>query len=113
MNMSEKQLEIKEIDGRTQIVFKKAQLKGKVSAGEVQNAILIAARMQVEKYIDKLSRGAPLDTAEIKALKELSEIAKMTPTEAPPSLVGSNAPELEAVKTTLYQALAAKLSKDG
>ena len=55
------QIVIQEINDRTHIIFKKAALKGKATNADVHNAVLIAARMQAEKYIEKLSRGAPLD----------------------------------------------------
>ena len=38
-------------DGKTQIVFRKAILKGKVTSADVLNTILIAARLQTERYI--------------------------------------------------------------
>lgn len=75
--VSNKQVEISEVNGRTQIVFKKALLKGKVTSGEVLNTLLIAAKLQAEYYISKLSRGSPLDSAEVKSLKELAEITKL------------------------------------
>ena len=65
-------------DGRTQIVFRKAILKGRVTNIQVLNTILIAAQLQTELYIEKLSRGAPLDVSEIKALKELADITKLS-----------------------------------
>lgn len=98
-------------DGRTQIVFRKAVLKGKVSSSDVLNTILIAARMQAEKYIEKLSRGAPLEVAEVKALKELAEITKLE-IAVPAKPEGHlNTIDAETVKNTLYQALTDKLSK--
>lgn len=103
-------VEISQVNGRTQIVFKKAILKGKVSSSDVLNTILIAARMQAEKYIEKLSRGAPLEVAEVKALKELAEITKLEiaqPTK-PEGFIDSAS--LDTVKSTLYQALTDKLS---
>lgn len=103
-------IEISKVNGRTQIVFKKAVLKGKVSSSDVLNTILIAARMQAEKYIEKLSRGAPLDTTEVKALKELAEITKLEiPQSTKPELHPSSV-EAEAVKSTLYQALTDRLT---
>lgn len=101
-------------DGRTQIVFKKAILKGKVSSADVLNTILIAARMQAEKYIDKLSRGAPLDVSEVKALKELADITKLELPTSTKSLESVTATDVEIVKKDLYQALTARLeSKSG
>ncbi len=98
-------------DGRTQIVFKKAIIKGKVSSADVLNTILVAARMQAEKYIEKLSRGAPLDTTEVKALKELAEITKLEAVVPQKVDIVSDTPDMQSVKQTLYQALTARLKE--
>ncbi len=99
-------------DGRSQIVFRKAHLKGKVTSADLMNVVLLAARMQVEKYIAKLSRGAPLEPAEIKALKELADIAKIdVPQVTNNTMVVQNAQDVDQLKTTLYHALSNKLSK--
>ena len=106
-----KQLEITERDGKTTIVFRKAILKGKVSSAEVLNTILIAAKMQAELYIKQLSTGTPLNTYEIKALKDLSDITKL---EVPATEETKKQPEsIDAVVTsrTIYDALTEKLSK--
>ena len=105
-----KNLEITEVNGRTKIVFKKAILMGKVSSADVLNTILIAARLQAEKYIEKLGRGAPLDTTEVKALKELAEITKLEPSQSSKPEITITSPEAEIVKSTLYQALTDRLS---
>lgn len=103
-----KQIEVRENeDGRTTIVFKKALLKGKVTSTEVLNTILIAAKLQAEYYVQKMSRGSPLDNQEIKALKDLADIAKI---ELPEPIVTQPQPTLgsvdaETVKKTLYKAL--------
>ena len=108
-----KQLEVTtDEDGKTRIVFRKAALKGKVIKEDVMNALMIAARMQVEKYIEKLSRGAPLSVEEIRAMKDIGEIMKI---DIPQSnqqvtnntLVLSNQEpkQLESVKASLYAAL--------
>jgi len=97
-------------DGRNTIIFRKAALKGKVTSEDVMNTILIAARMQAEKYVEKLSRGAPLEVSEIKALKELAEIAKI---DVPDKKVLQDTTPIEnidKVKQTLYQALTERLS---
>lgn len=99
--------------GRNKIVFKKAILKGKVSSSDVLNTILIAARMQAEKYIEKLSRGAPLEPAEIKALKELAEITKLEIPTVQKAEGVLNGEVLQSVKSSLYQALTDKLSDKG
>lgn len=102
--------------GKTRIVFRKALLKGKVEKSDVMNALLIAARMQVEKYIEKLSRGSPLDPAEIKAMKELAEIIKIDipqPAVTNNTLIlqGQDVKQIDEVKASLYEALSSKLSK--
>lgn len=102
-------VEISQVNGRTQIVFRKAILKGKVSSSDVLNTILIAARMQAEKYIEKLSRGAPLDTTEVKALKELAEITKLEVTVPSKPQGFIEGQSMETVKSSLYQALTSKL----
>ncbi|MCW3101173.1 MAG: hypothetical protein JWL77_6791 [Chthonomonadaceae bacterium] len=103
-------IDISTVNGRTQIVFKKAILKGKVSSGDVLNTILIAARMQAEKYIEKLSRGAPLEVQEVKALKELAEITKLEIAQPAKQEGVIDSQALDTVKSTLYQALTDKLS---
>lgn len=92
-------------DGRTQIVFRKSILKGKCSSADVLNVIFVAARMQAEKYVEKLSRGSPLDTSEVRALKELADITKL-------ELIGPiqkqdtvDMAEVDEVKESLYKAL--------
>ncbi len=107
------QIVISEINDRTHIIFKKAALKGKATNADVHNAVLIAARMQAEKYIEKLSRGAPLDTQEIRALKDLADICKI---EAPQIQInqqnlGTNAENMNSIKQSLYQALTDRISK--
>lgn len=39
--------------------------------------MLVASRMQTEMYINKMSRGCPLSTDEITALKDMANIAKI------------------------------------
>ena len=51
-----------------------------------------------------------LDTAEVKALKELAEITKLEITQPTKPELHPNSLEAEAVKTTLYQALTDRLS---
>lgn len=105
-----KNIEITEENGRTKIVFRKAVLMGKVSSADVLNTILIAARMQAEKFIEKLSRGAPLDVSEVKALKDLAEITKLEAPQVAKAEGSLNGEVLESVKTSLYHALTDKLS---
>lgn len=105
-----KQLDITENNGKTTIVFRKAILKGKVTSSEVLNTILIAAKLQAEMYIKKLSKGTELSTFEIKALKELGDITKL-------EVLTENEPkrhefvDIDAVKSNLHALLAEKLNK--
>lgn len=109
----EKQLEVTETNGRTTIVFRKAKLRGKATQTEVLDTILIAAKMQAEYYIKKLSLGAPLDNSEVKALKELAEITKLEITPRNDIDSGTQPTSaMESVKHSLYAALAEKLGGD-
>jgi len=112
--MTEKTSEALEItkleDGRNQIVFRKAALKGKVTSADVMNVILIAARMQTEKLVEKLTRGATLDASEVKMLKELAEIAKIDVPIQPQQLQQLPNENVDNIKAKLYQALTEKLS---
>lgn len=107
------QIQISKVGDRTKIVFKKAILQGKVKGADVLNTIMIAARMQSEKMIEKLQRGAPLDNDEIKSLKLLADIAKLddhTPdsptTHIQQQFIGMNS---EDVKKSALNALLAKI----
>lgn len=95
-------------DGRNQIVFRKAHLKGKITSKELLDTILIAAKIQAELFIEKLSRGTSLEVAEIKALKELSEIAKIDVQEATRPSLQTNSEGIDRLKQSLYQALTEK-----
>lgn len=112
-SQSDQQLKITSDKGRTTIIFRKAILKGKTNQAEVLDTLLIAAKMQAEYYIKKLSLGAPLDPSEVKCLKELAEITKLevTPKEEASILPKTSAVEVETVKSSLYAALAEKLDK--
>lgn len=106
-----KRIEIKNIDGKKTILVQRSAIKGKVSSQDLLNTILIASKLQVEYLIEKLSRGAPLEAAEVKMLKELSEIAKIEPVIPVQSTNKEEAVETEAltaIKSTLYQALIGK-----
>lgn len=105
------QIEINKIDGRTQIVFKKALLKGKVSSSEVLNTILIAARMQAEEYIKKLAKGSMLDKDEVKSLKDLADITKLEVQE-PVDRRQLPTENVDKLKSTLYLALTEKLKSE-
>lgn len=104
-----KQLEITEKDGKTTIVFRKAVLKGKVSSAEVLNTILIAAKLQAEYYIKKLSNGSPLEIAEVKALKDLGDITKLEIQQVEPPRQQDSI-LTETVKASIYDVLTEKLS---
>lgn len=105
-----KQLEITEQNGKTTIVFRKAILKGKVTSSEVLNTILIAAKLQAEYYIKKLSSGSPLEITEVKALKDLGDITKLEVQNLKePDNSQSNA-LTDNVKASIYDVLAEKLS---
>ena len=107
-----KEIEVENINGRTVIVYNKTKLKGKATPTDVLNVALVAAKMQIEKYIEKLSRGAPLDPSEVKALTELANIAKIPLPEVETLTV---APEESTatveLKDTLYKALTDKLKE--
>jgi len=101
-------------DGRSQIVYKKNTLKGTATPKEVMNMVLVAARLQAEEYVKKLSRQQSLTPFEIKALKELSDIAKNGiggDDKATTQVVEPMA--LESVKANLYKALTEKISGKG
>ena len=108
-----KEIEVENINGRTVIVYNKTKLKGKATPTDVLNVALVAAKMQIEKYIEKLSRGAPLEPSEVKALTELANIAKIPLPEVETLTV---APEESTatveLKDTLYKALTDKLKEN-
>ena len=104
------QIEISKINGRTTIVYQKALLKGKVNSSQLLDTIRMAAQMQAESLVKKLSRGSPLDAAEVKQLKELAEIAKLEST-SPEKTKVEDAPQVSHIKETILAALTEKLSK--
>ena len=103
------QIDVSVVNGRTQIVFKKALLKGKVSQSQVLDTLLMAAQLQAEYLVKKLSRGAPLDAAEVKMMKELSEITKLT-VETPKTEKVEETTQIGEIKSALYLALTDKLN---
>ena len=107
MDEVNKQVDIQEVNGRTQITFKKAILKGKVSKGQLIDTILMAAQMHAETLVKKLSRGAPLDPSDVKALKELAEIAKIEVQELQqqPVLQPVQELSLKMLSTQIYEKL--------
>ena len=108
MSEDRKQLQISESNGKTTIVFRKAKLRGKATQAEVLDTILIAAKMQAEYYIKKLSLGAPLDNSEVKALKELAEITKLE-IQPKEEIEQYQQPPMDSLKKTLLTALSEKL----
>lgn len=104
------QIEISKINGRTQIVFKKANLKGKVLGSQVLQTLLVAAQLQGEYLIKKLSRGSPLDSSEVKQLKDLAEIAQLE-VSTPEVRKIEDLPQISSIKETILAALTEKLTK--
>lgn len=102
------QLQITQINDRTQIVFKKALFKGKVNQAQVLQTLLIAAQMQGEYYITKLSRGSPLDPAEVKCLKELAEITKLQVETPQSDIKATETPQLGDIKASILMLLSEK-----
>jgi hypothetical protein len=97
-------------DGRKEIVYHRALIKGRVTPSQVMDSVLVAARMQAEQYILKMARGAPLDTKEVGALKALAEIAKteiVTP-ESTTYIDVTESTDLADAKRTLWEALQSK-----
>lgn len=95
-------------NGRNGIILRKAKLSGKITSKNLLDTIMIAAQAQVELYIEKLSRGAPLDVTEIKALKELAEISKIDLPNNQPLTLHTQTEGMDRLKQTLYQALTEK-----
>jgi hypothetical protein len=108
----ENQLSIEKIEGKTKIVFNKAKITGSASQKDLMDLVLVAANMQAQKLIEKLSRGAPLDRDEIKSLTELANIAKtqivITTSEKDDGFVNVDTAQVQQLKSDLYKALAAK-----
>lgn len=107
------QLQIEKIGGKTKIVYNKAKITGSATQKDLMEMLVLAASMQAQKYVEKLSRGAPLDKDEIKSLTELAQLAKTnvvvvkddTYTE-----IDSNT-NTQALKANLYKALTEKLKE--
>jgi hypothetical protein len=108
------QLDIEQIEGKTKIIFKKADLKGKVSQSDIMDMALVAAHMQIQKYIEKLSRGAPLEKEEVKALTELAALSKqqvvVVEKESDFTTVGTA--DVQQLKSNLYKALIDKTKEN-
>jgi hypothetical protein len=103
------QLKINKVNGRTQIVYQKSLLKGKVTPQQLLDSVLIASRMQAEAYIAKLGRGATLDTTEVRALKELAEIAKIKVDSIDGVCLDvSPQDKVDDIKRSIYDAIATK-----
>ena len=104
------QVEISKINGRTQIVYHKALLKGKVSSSQLLETIRMAAQMQGEILVKKLSRGSQLDSSEVKQLKDLAEIAKLEVSSQEVKKT-EDLPQIVSIKETILAALTEKLTK--
>lgn len=110
----ENQLSIEKIEGKTKIVFNKAKISGSSSQKDLMDLVLIAANMQVQKFVEKLSRGAPLDKDEIKSLTELANLAKtqiVVTANEKDEYVNVDAAQVQQLKSDLYKALANKINK--
>lgn len=111
----ENQLSIEKVEGKTKIVFNKAKITGSASQKDLMDLVLVAANMQAQKLIEKLSRGAPLDREEIKSLTELANIAKtqivIATTERDDGFVNVDTAQVQQLKSDLYKALATKIKE--
>ena len=107
------QLDIEQIDGKTRVVFKKAAIQGKVAQQDIMDMALVAAHMQLQKLVEKLGRGAPLDKDEVKMIAELSNLAKtqvvVVEKESDYQQVGTAS--VQQLKSDLYKALVDKTKK--
>lgn len=101
------QLDIEQVEGKTKIVFKKASLSGKVVQSDIMDMALVAAHMQIQKYIEKLSRGAPLEKDEVKALTELAALAKqqVVVIDKSDEFTTVQSTDVQQLKSNLYKAL--------
>ncbi len=76
-----------------------------MSSADVLNVIFVAARMQAEKYVEKLSRGSILDTTEVRALKELADITKLELIGPAKQVDTVDTDEIQDARASLYKAL--------
>ena len=105
------QLQIEKIEGKTKIIYNKAKIQGSATQKDLMDMLILAASMQAQKYVEKLSRGAPLDKDEIKSLTELAQLAKtnvVVVTEEKYENVDSST-NTSQLKANLYKVLTDKL----
>lgn len=107
----DKQLEITKLDGKTKIVYNKAKITGSATQKDLMDMLVLAASMQAQKYVEKLSRGAPLDKDEIKSLTELAQLAKTNVVVVKDDNYETvdSTTDTQALKANLYKALTDKL----
>jgi hypothetical protein len=104
----ENQLSIEKVEGKTKIVFNKAKITGTSSQKDLMDLVLIAANMQVQKFVEKLSRGAPLDKDELANLAKTQIVVTANEKE---EYVNVDAAQVQQLKSDLYKALANKINK--
>jgi hypothetical protein len=104
-----KAISIDKLNDRTVITYKKSKIVGLATPSDVMNSVLIAARMQAEKYIEKLAKGDTLTDKEVSALAQLASITKIQTTpEAIDKLTVTSATDVEILKSTFYAKLLEK-----
>jgi len=62
---------------KTTIIYNKNKIKGKASNKDVLDVALICAKLQIEKYLEKIGRGVMLEPQEVRCLVELANISKI------------------------------------
>lgn len=105
------QLDISKINGKTRIIYNKAKIEGTATQKDLMDMLVLAATMQAQKYVEKLSRGAPLDKDEVKSLTDLANLAKTNVVVVKEELYEQvdSKTNTEAIKENLYKALTEKL----
>ena len=105
-------ISIEKLKDRTVITYKKSKIIGLASTNDVMNTVLIAARMQAERYIEKLSKGETLTDKEVASLAQLASITKIAPPpEAQPIGQPTNHTDIEVLKSNIYARLLDKPSQ--
>ena len=110
----DEQLTIEKIEGKTKIVYNKAKITGNATQKDLMDLLVLAASMQAQKYVEKLSRGAPLDKDEIKSLTELAGLAKtnvVVVKEQESDYVTVDSTKVQQLKGDLYKALTERLKE--
>jgi hypothetical protein len=108
-----KAVSIEKVNDRTVITYKKSKIVGLATPADVMNSILVAARMQAEKYIEKLAKGETLTEKEVTALSQLASITKTTviiDTHQQQTPTVQNATDIEVLKSNIFARLADKSS---